>query len=191
MCSQSIECTKENLSVEGVPKNLSNVEPSIIRESWPKGDIRNFGKVNEKTVISHETLKSKLRERIENLKSTRDKGGVVPCISSRMSAGRLLDTLNGVNGIKLPECPKVNRTIPGQKKQKSGKLAIIGADVVSLFPSLKSVESAQLAKNAILASKVEFESVDYIKAMRYIYTVGGSELCSKAGLSRIMPHSWW
>ena len=52
-------------------------------------------------------------------------------------------------------------------------LSIVGADVKSLFPSLRNVEAARRAKKAVLNTKVELNDVDYIKALRYIYLVRG------------------
>ena len=48
--------------------------------------------------------------------------------------------------------------------------------------------SARLAREALLKSKVQFEGIDHIKALRYIYLVGGAELFSKTGLTRHMPY---
>ena len=72
-------------------------------------------------------------------------------------------------------------------KQKVGNLAIVGADVWSLFPSLKSVESARLAIKAIPSSKVEFENIDCHRDLQYLFIVGGQKLLNKAGLGRLSP----
>ena len=65
--------------------------------------------------------------------------------------------------------------------QKNGDLAIVGADVVLLFPSLKNIETARLARHAILQSNFNFENIDYHRALQYFKIVGGNELLQKAG----------
>ena len=72
-------------------------------------------------------------------------------------------------------------------KQKSDKLCIIGSDVVSLFPSLKNIETGRLARHAILESDVDFENFDFHMSLRYIMIVGGDALLSKAKLHRLSP----
>ena len=52
---------------------------------------------------------------------------------------------------------------------------------------MSNVETARLAHEAVLNSKIEFENVDVAKAMRYIYVVGGMELINVAGSSRLAP----
>ena len=71
--------------------------------------------------------------------------------------------------------------------QKKTGLSIVGSDVKSLFLSLRNIETARLARKAILDSKIEFSNWDFVKAMRYIYLVGGRELVSRAGLERLCP----
>ena len=94
-----------------------------------------------------------------------------------------MDKIEKNKPIHIPE-PK--QTLK-PRKQKDGNLAIVGADVVSLFPSLMNIESARLARHAILHSNVKFENVDYHKALQYICIVGGKDLLKKAGLGRLTP----
>ena len=153
---------------------------------FPKSDIRNFGKSGLKTSdSSKEANKRRLSQAISDLKNKRAKNSIIPTIADRMNAGKLVDVLEGNCPIKLPES-QINQkcNVP---KQKSEGLSIVGSDVKSLFPSLKSVETARLARCAILDSKVTFENWDYLKALRYLFIVGGSELIRKQGLSRLMP----
>ena len=100
-----------------------------------------------------------------------------------MKAGHLLDVLEDNQPIKV-------EAGSGKKKlQKEGleNLCFIGHDVKSLFPSLKSVESARLTRHAILNPNVQIENFDHLMALRYLFIVGGRQLISKAGLSRHMP----
>ena len=56
-----------------------------------------------------------------------------------------------------------------------------------MFPSLKNIESARMARFAILNSKVDFVDWNFKKALRYLYVIGGKELLRKAGLARVAP----
>ena len=117
--------------------------------------------MGKKTVEPCEMLPDKL----ERLRQQTDKNGVLQDIPSRMTAGWVLDKIIGENPIELPG------KSPGQhelKRQKLEGLSVVGADVCSLFPSLPNVETARMARKAVLASNVEFVDFDYIKALRYI-----------------------
>ena len=92
-------------------------------------------------------------------------------------AADLIDELYGNEAILLPK-RNVGRK-NGQKIQKESGLSILGADVKSLFPSLKNLETARLAKHAILTSEVNFENWDFLKALRYIYVNCGHNHASR------------
>ena len=57
----------------------------------------------------------------------------------------------------------------------------------SLFPSLKCIESARLTRHAVLNSDINIENFDHEMALRYIFIVGGRQLISKCGLTRLCP----
>ena len=63
----------------------------------------------------------------------------------------------------------------------------MGSDVKSLFPSLKNIETARLARCAVLQSEIKFDNWDFQKALRYIFINGGREYISKSGLLRHCP----
>ena len=69
----------------------------------------------------------------------------------------------------------------------SENFCFTGADVVSLFPSLHGVETARLARHAVLQSEVSFENVDYLMALRDLCNIGGVGLLEKAGIGRLAP----
>ena len=73
--------------------------------------------------------------------------------------------------------------------QKDGlqNVCFTGADVVSLFLSLKGVEAARLAQYAVLKSNVNFENFDHYIALRYRTIVRGREMLEKAKIGRLMP----
>ena len=60
----------------------------------------------------------------------------------------------------------------------------MGSDVKSLFPSLRGVEIARLARRAILSFEVEFSNWDTKRVMRYLFITGGKDLINDAGLAR-------
>ena len=98
--------------------------------------------------------------------------GILHNLSDRVKAGHLLDSIEGNNPIRKPT-PKKPKCM-----QKSGlkNTCFIGADVMSLFPSLKAVEAARLARFAVLESNVKFENIDYLMALRYLSIIGGKEM---------------
>ena len=100
-----------------------------------------------------------------------------------MKAGHLLDILEEGELVKLPG----DSDSKHQRKQRQSGISIVGSDVVSLFPSLRNIETARMARHAVIGSSVKFENVDMKKALRYLYIVGGSELVNKAGLKRHCP----
>ena len=52
---------------------------------------------------------------------------------------------------------------------------------------MRPLEAARLTRLAVMESKLEFQDVDHIKALRYLYVVGGVELLDPAGISRHTP----
>ena len=127
-----------------------------------------------------------MKEKLENLRNIRAKGSVLPDIKERMNAGHVLDEILGSDSIPIPGGNNVKTKTRGGMQKSSG-LAVVGSDVVSLFPSLKNIESARLARKAILESEVDVGSFDHLKALRYIFVVGGRELLSKRGLTQVSP----
>ena len=121
-----------------------------------------------------------MSNRLNSLKDSRCNMTNLPNVSDRMKAGTILDRVNDGQTIKLPG-KMVESNV--SRKQKPNGLAIVGANATSLFPSLKSVETARLACLVVLNSSVEFETVDCIKALRYNYIIGGNELISSCGSS--------
>ena len=107
----------------------------------------------------------------------------MPDLRDRLEAAYLLDKVNGSEAIQLPHSGQVKQ----KSIQKPGKMCIIGSDVVSLFPSLKNVETGRLARYALLDTEVEFENFDYLMGLRYLKIVGGDALLNRARLGRLAP----
>ena len=66
-------------------------------------------------------------------------------------------------------------------------ICVVGSDVSSLFPSIKSIEAARLVRHAKLNSKVQIENFDHFVALRYLFIVGGNDLLCKVRVSRLAP----
>ena len=52
-------------------------------------------------------------------------------------------------------------------KSDSNNIAIVGTYVESLFPSLRDIEVARIARQAVEGSGVEFGYIDYDCALKY------------------------
>ena len=144
-----------------------------------KGDIRSFFKpVDEIAKESKIEQVKSTNERIEILKSNRQKDNCLPVLEDRLEASWLSDRLLGGEAIVLPG---TDESVEVSPKQKESGVAIIGADVCSLFPSMRSVDTARLVKKAVLESSVNFGDIDYNIALRYISLVGGNKLLDRNG----------
>ena len=148
------------------------------------GDIRNFGvsgvKTNDNSGKGH---KLKLKQKIETLRNKRKPDSILPDVAEKLVASSLIDELNENQPMKV-ESEKIPDPRP---KQKDHGVAIVGADVCQLFPSLKNIETARLARYAVMHSNVDFANWDFKKALRYLYIVGGKNFLKKVGLSRVAP----
>ena len=173
-------------NVEDLPMNrTTDTTSTTVTTVRNRSDIRSFGCEGSKTKIdSPNKIKSDLRDRIESLRKTKS-FNLLPKLDDRMKAGQLMDKLESYETIELPghndelKCLGV--------KQKLDEMCILGSDVVSLFPSLKGMETARLARHAVLNSTIEFGNVDYLMALRYLTIVGGTDLLHKAGIGRLTP----
>ena len=116
-------------------------------------------------------------------------GTLIPDIKSRLIATGLMDRIEDGQSISLPNNgdsenrPKTDKLPPVQGEG----FVLVGSDVEKLYPSLRSLEAARLVRMAAIDTKIEFLGVDFKKALRYIYVVGGIELIDRAGLNRLAP----
>ena len=168
----------QNLHHDKNVKNVQNTKTvnSSSNLKFTKYDIRNFGKIGQRTENLNESQrKQHFIDRVEFLRSKKPQSGIIPDVADRLIAGQVLDKLEHDQAIFVDnsECKEMG------KAQMLDKLAIIGADVKSLFPSMKNIETARLARHAILNSKVNFENFDYLMALRYIFINGGKNFCLK------------
>ena len=68
------------------------------------------------------------------------------------------------------------RKVPPIQKTRKGQML--------KHSSLKDIESARIAKPTIMNSEIDFQNVDYKKALRYLRVKGGKEYV-EVGLKRI------
>ena len=67
-----------------------------------------------------------------------------------MKAGGLIGKIEKGQQVSVHKAPGISRV----KIQKENGLAIVAADIVSLFPLLKDIEASIFARNAILESSI-------------------------------------
>ena len=116
-----------------------------------KDDIRFYGSKKAGQIFQSKRDRKSLNDQIEKLRKSKA-GEILPNLADRVKAGYLLDEVNGKEPIKVPK----SRSTNGKPLQKAGpeNVCFAGADVVSLFPSLKAVEVARLARYAVMRSDV-------------------------------------
>ena len=64
---------------------------------------------------------------------------------------------------------------------------IVGADVVSLYPSMDVAKVSKMMREAIMNSPVKWEGVDYAECARYIALNWSEEKCRSSTLRRVLP----
>ena len=64
---------------------------------------------------------------------------------------------------------------------------VTGFDVQSLYPSLRDVDSAAIARESIIHSSLDFKGIDVQKALVYLRVVAGMESMRAAGLGNLIP----
>ena len=134
--------------------------------------------------------KESLKMRVETLRKSMLPESNIPDIKKRLIAVGLLDRIEGENPITIPGEPdtigEYGATVSTMNRQDPG-FVIVGSDVEKLYPSLQTLEAARIARMAIMESVIDINGVDLLKALRYIYIVGGNELIDRAGLSKLKP----
>ena len=121
------------------------------------------------------------------------KGSNNPNIKAKQWAQRLQDETLGHEAISLPvpsACEQdetdenVHTGITPTSERNNVKLqcermdgyTIVGNDVEALFPSLLDVESARITREAVMASELEIENMDFETALKYLVVAGGKKL---------------
>ena len=57
----------------------------------------------------------------------------------------------------------------------------------ALFPSLLDVESARIAREAVMLSNLKVENMDYEMALKYLIVAGGRSHVEDIGLYKVAP----
>ena len=101
--SEKPEC-KASVNSEPDIELTTDAKDTSFSRHFKAGDIRNFGVKGRKTNDnSDETNQRRLKERIASLRKSRQKDTVLPNLSDRLKAGRLMDLVEGGQTVKLPE----------------------------------------------------------------------------------------
>ena len=77
--------------------------------------------------------------------------------------------------------------LPEDLQDFQSPMALIGYDVVSLYPNLDVSRIAENVKEAILDSPVQWSNIDYMEAARYIALNWTKEECKNSSLYSILP----
>ena len=81
-----------------------------------------------------------------------------------------------------------SRDVERNKVQsRDKKMLIVGSDVEALYPSLEDIEVAEIIYKAVLESSVEFDSIDYREAVKYISMNWSAQRCAMSDLRRVLP----
>ena len=134
--------------------------------------------------------------RADRLRSLKLKGTHIPNIKAKLWAVRLQDEALGMEAVNIPgqdrgtvtrvERPQ-EKNIPQMQKDKDQSYTIVGNDVEALFPSLLDIESARIARQAVLMSDIKFDNIDYDLALKYLIVAGGKCHVEEIGLKKIAP----
>ena len=71
--------------------------------------------------------------------------------------------------------------------QDPGELVVVGADVKQLYPNLVDIEIANLCYEAVMKSKINFNNIDYRKALTYLAITMHKTDQRTSPLWRILP----
>ena len=74
-----------------------------------------------------------------------------------------------------------------QIQDKSEPLQIVGADVVSLYPSLDDKTVAEIVYNSIMNTEIRFDNVNFKEAVRYLALNWSKAECRTSPLRRVLP----
>ena len=66
-------------------------------------------------------------------------------------------------------------------------MVIIGSDVVSFYPNMTKVESANEVAEAVMESDLKWEGVDWKEAVRFIVLGRDEAWCRSSKLARVLP----
>ena len=92
---------------------------------------------------------------------------------------------------KHTESPSIGTSlvdnVPDNDINISDGLMVTGFDVQSLYPSLRDIDSAAIARESVIHSNLDFKDLDVKKALAYLRIVAGEEVMRAAGLANLVP----
>ena len=77
--------------------------------------------------------------------------------------------------------------LPEDIQDHCSPMTVIGSDVVALYPNMEVERAAEIMKEAILRSTMEFKNVDLLECSRYVALNWTQEQCRASKIRRILP----
>ena len=74
----------------------------MLSAELPKSDIRNFGVRGRRMTESSKTVRNRLQQKVNVLRSKRSRNSVLPDICDRLEASRILDQIDNGQSVLLP-----------------------------------------------------------------------------------------
>ena len=103
-----------------------------------------------------------VRSRINKLRVATLPDSNIPDVKKRLVASGLIDRIEEGSPIRLP-CGTEQSIKPSSIQQPG--FVLIGSDVEKLYPSIRPIEGARLARLAFLESKIDVQDVDLTLAL--------------------------
>ena len=77
--------------------------------------------------------------------------------------------------------------LPEDIQDYCSPMTIIGSDVVALYPNMEVERAAEIIKEAILRSPMEFKNLDLLECSRYVALNWTNEQCRASKIRRVLP----
>ena len=72
-------------------------------------------------------------------------------------------------------------------QNKGQRMQVIGADVEALYPSLSTVEVAEIVYDAVMSTEIKFDGINWTEACKYIALTSTEQECRLGPLKRVLP----
>ena len=115
--------------------------------------------------------KTKLQRKRKTVTNRELQDDEIPIIEVVTKKQRLAKTMQGRRLLKASEVS--NRLV----QDRAVNIAIVGADVESLYPSLEAIQVADIIYKAIMETDVAFKGVNYQEGCRYIALTSSEQEC--------------
>ena len=77
--------------------------------------------------------------------------------------------------------------LPEDVQDYSIPMTIIGSDVVALYPNIEVTRAAEIMKEAVMKSEMEFDNIDLMECSRYVALNWTNAECRTSKLRRVLP----